>query len=172
VLLGLWILGSLVCRVDLPSVWTTRIMVGAALAMPLLAVASLRQIADDPRLDFHENARLLRPMIEDLNREARPGDVLLMTYPYFGGYFLNWLRAPIDWYGIFSAPSPLPEPRRALLDRMLARHPRIWLMQPWNHWYEQEPGLQLYSLDYAYKANERHYKDWMGLVLYLSPRGS
>ncbi|WP_448594858.1 ArnT family glycosyltransferase [Thermoflexus hugenholtzii] len=172
VLISLGILGSLVRRFDLPSVWTTRIMIGTALVMPLLAVASLRQIADDPRLDFHENARFLRPMIEDLNREARPGDVLLMTYPYFGDYFLNWLRAPIDWYGIFSSPSPLPEPRRALLDRLLTRHSRIWLMRPWNRWHEQEPGLELYLLDHAYKVNERHYEDWMRLVLYLSPRGS
>jgi hypothetical protein len=170
-ILGLVIIESMRRRAD-PPLWTLWIIGGAALAMPLLLVASLRQIADDPRLDFHENARFLRPMIEDLNREARPGDVLLMTYPYFGDYFLNWLRAPIDWYGIFSAPSPLPEPRRALLDRLLTRHSRIWLMRPWNRWHEQEPGLELYLLDHAYKVNERHYEDWMRLVLYLSPRGS
>jgi hypothetical protein len=170
-ILGLVIIERMRRHAD-PPLWTLWIIGGAALALSLLAVVSLRQIADDPRLDFHENARFLRPMIEDLNREARPGDVLLMTYPYFGDYFLNWLRAPIDWYGTFSAPSPLPEPQRTWLDRLLTRYPRIWLMRPWNRWHEQEPGLELYLLDHAYKVNERHYEDWMRLILYLSPRGN
>jgi len=172
VILSLAVIEGLRRRAILPSFRTLWIIGGAALALPVLAAVSLRQIADDPRLDFHENARFLRPMIEDLNREARPGDVLLMTYPYFGDYFLNWLRAPIEWYGIFSAPSPLPESQQALLDRLLARHPRIWLMRPWNRWYEAEHGLELYLLDHAYKVNERHYEHWMRLILYLSPRGS
>lgn len=138
----------------------------------LAAAGSLHLIADEPRYDFHENARFLRPMIEDLNREAQAGDVLLMTYPYFADYFLNWLRAPIDWYGIFSASSPLPQPQRALIDRLLARHPRVWLMRPWNRWEESEPGIERYLLEQAYKVTERDYEDWMRLMLYLSPRGA
>ncbi len=144
---------------------------GASAGMFLAAAGSLHAVADDPRYDFHENARFLRPMIEDLNREAQAGDALLMTYPYFGDYFLNWLRAPVDWYGIFSTTFPPPEPQRALLDRVLARHPRVWLMRPWNRWHEQEPGIERYLLEYAYKVHERDYEDWMRLILYLSPRG-
>ncbi|WP_322798754.1 hypothetical protein [Thermoflexus sp.] len=137
----------------------------------LAAAVSLHAVADDPRYDFHENARFLRPMIEDLNREARPGDALLMTYPYFGDYFLNWLRAPVDWYAIFSTPTPLPQPQRALIDRVLARHPRVWLMRPWNRWHESEPGIERYLILQAYKIKERDYESWMRLMLYLSPRG-
>ncbi len=145
---------------------------GALCGVALLAAAvSLHAVANDPRYDFHENARFLRPMIEDLNQEARPGDALLMTYPYFGDYFLNWLRAPIDWYGIFSAPVPLPQPQRMLIDRVLARYPRVWLMRPWNRWHESEPGIERYLLEQAYKVSERDYEDWMRLMLYLSPRG-
>lgn len=144
---------------------------GLSVGAFLAAAWSLHAIADDPRYDFHENARFLRPMIEDLNREAQAGDVLLMTYPYFGDYFLNWLRAPVDWYGIFSAAFPLPEPQRMLLDRVLARHPRVWLMRPWNRWHEPEPGIERYLLEHAYKVRENDYEDWMRLILYLSPRG-
>lgn len=168
---ALGILWALRRMSESPSAWGLALIGTLAGGSFLAATMALHAVADDPRYDFHENARFLRPMIEDLNREARLGDVLLMTYPYFSDYFLNWLRAPIDWYGIFSSSSSIPQPQRTLIDRLLARHFRIWLMRPWNRWHEQEPWIERYLVEHAYKVKERDYEDWMRLMLYLSPRG-
>jgi hypothetical protein len=67
-ILGLVIIERMRRHAD-PPLWTLWIIGGAALALSLLAVVSLRQIADDPRLDFH----LKRPIPPTDDRGSKSG---------------------------------------------------------------------------------------------------
>ncbi len=141
------------------------------LFLPVMTVASLWAVRNDPQLDFHENSRYLSPLIAQLNREAAPGDALLITTPYFTDYFLNWLRAPVEWEIKPSKPAPLDESSATALQSLLRNYRRIWLMRPLNRWSDSEPGLEIFLLDHAYKVKEYTYEDWMRLLFFLSPGG-
>ena len=104
---------------------------------------------------------------------AGPGgpceDVFLMPDPTLTDYFLNYLHAPLPWYGV--EPKPVDETLGA---RLAARYDRILLGRDRSAAtddQEERRGWERWLTDNAFKLAETRYEDW-GRLLAFSAAGA
>ena len=120
----------------------------------------------DRRYDQYGADRLLRPMTETL-AEVPCGwsdcsDALLVPDPVLTDYFLNYLSAPLVWYGV--DPKPVDE---GLMATVLERYPRVWLARDRNAQtddQEDRRAVERYLAEHAYKLDEQTYDNWARLL--------
>lgn len=144
-------------------------LVAAVMTIAGVVTASLLLVFyrhGDARFDAHDVDRFLRPMMARL-QEVPCGwrgcnHVALVPDPALTDYFLNYLAAPLVWYGIDYAPV---EPR--LMERLQARYGRIWLLRDRSAAAddaEGRRGVERYLVEHAYKLDEEQFDNWARLL--------
>jgi hypothetical protein len=120
----------------------------------------------DMRYDQYGADRLLRPMTNTLAEIpcgwSECSDALLVPDPVLTDYFLNYLGAPLVWYGI--DPKPVDE---GLMATLLERYPRVWLARDRNAQaddQEDHRAVERYLTEHAYKLDEQAYDNWARLL--------
>ncbi len=88
-----------------------------------LSLFSLYRYRDDVRFGGIDPYRALVQLVE---REAQPEDVLVLNNDVMTPFFLNENRARIRWYGLSRDPVQWDEPTRALLVRLSKTYRRVW----------------------------------------------
>ncbi|MBI4786377.1 MAG: hypothetical protein HY782_04955 [Chloroflexi bacterium] len=130
-----------------------------------LALFSLYRYGDDARFGGGDGYRALLQAVE---REAQPRDVLILNNDVFTPFFLNENRARLRWYGLSRDPKQWDEATRALLTRLARSNARVWLAcddsagdlpDPTREWLDQ--SLEI--------LDERSFQDGVHLVLYATP---
>jgi len=105
-------------------------------------------------------------LLDYLPRVSEPQDVLVLDNHFYTKFFLNYNKAPLKWYTLSGDEFP-PEVRKsALLDSLLDRYPRIWLVD------DSVPSLGLprpieqYLSERSYKIDEVAFSNYSRLCLY------
>jgi hypothetical protein len=105
-------------------------------------------------------------LLDYLHRASEPQDVLVLDNDRYTNFFLNYNKALIKWYTLTGDEFP-PEARKStLLDRLLDRYPRIWLVD------DSVPSLGLprpierYLSERSYKIDEVTFSNYSRLCLY------
>lgn len=107
-------------------------------------------------------------LVSHLERHATSEDVLLVSSHVYMGFFMNYNRAPVQWYSLLSKqPDPSPD-EVALLEQVVRRHRRVWLA------IDRVPSLGLprpaekWLTQHAYKLDEQVFSDYCRLCLYTT----
>ena len=111
----------------------------------------------DARYDQYGVDRMLQPMTQTL-AEAPCGwqecrNALLVPDPVLTDTFLNYLAAPLVWYGV--EPSPVDT---SLMEELVERYPRLWLARDRNAATDDQEGrreIERYLADHAYKLTSK-----------------
>lgn len=134
-----------------------------------LLVLSYRQ--GDARFDTYNVDRFLRPMAQRLEQVPCGwrgcDEVLVVPDPSLTDYFLNYLAAPLDWYGV--EPQPVDE---ALMQHLTGRYRRIWLARDRNAQADDQEGrraLERYLAEHAFKVDEQQFDNWARLLQFSAP---
>jgi hypothetical protein len=144
-------------------------LVALGMGLVSFAAASLLLIIyrqGDARFDPYDVDRFLRPIMARLE-EVPCGwqgcdQVALMPDPALTDYFLNYLAAPMVWYGIDYAPV-----NERLMERLAERYGRIWLVRDRSAAADDAEGrraVERYLVEHAYKLDEQQIDDWARLV--------
>ena len=150
-------------------------LVVGLLAIPLfLGIASLQLLQfreGDKRFDPYEVGWSLSPIIEYLENESSPADILIVNSSFQTDYFLNRLRAPLKWYGFPEQQYPPRRDIREQLDRILEQGRRVWLVRAQPQETDAHRGIEQYLVEQAFKVDELQYGNWSRLMLFLPPEG-
>ena len=87
---------------------------------------------------------------------------LLIPDPVLTDYFLNYLSAPLVWYGI--EPKPIDT---KLMTSVIERYPRVWLGRDRNAQtddQEDRRAAERYLTEHAFKLDEQTYDNWARLL--------
>ncbi len=140
------------------------LMTGASVAVASLLLLTYRQ--GDARFDAYDVDRFLQPIMARLE-EVPCGwqgcdQVALVPDPALTDYFLNYLAAPLVWYGIDYAPLNV-----RLMERLGERYGRIWLVRDRNAASDDAEGrraVERWLVEHAFKLDEQRSDDWARLV--------
>ncbi len=147
------------------------LVVGLGMAVAAAVTASLllfmvRQ--GDARYDTYGTDRFLRPMMESLQEVpcgwAGCQEALLVPDASLTDYFLNYLDAPLVWYGTESQPVD-----QQLMDSATGRFRRLWLGRDRSAATDDQEGrrgVERYLAEHAYKLGEQGFDDWARLLQY------
>jgi hypothetical protein len=117
-------------------------MTGLVLAIAL-SLFSLYRYRGDVRFGGSDGYRAL---LQAVQRDARPRDVLILNDDVLAPFFLNENRAGIRWYGMSRDPAQWDEATRALLARLSRQYTYVWfafddltvsLSDPTRAWLEE-----------------------------------
>lgn len=101
-----------------------RIRIIAAFTIAIaLSLCSLYRYRDDARFGGGDGYRAL---LQTVQRDVQPRDVLILNDDVLAPFFLNENRAPIRWYGLSRDPAQWDEATRALLMRLSRHYVRVW----------------------------------------------
>jgi hypothetical protein len=155
-------------------VWIWRRPERAGLAALLLGAASIVTASlllliyrqGDARFDAYDVDRFLQPIMARLE-EVPCGwqgcdQVALVPDPALTDYFLNYLSAPLVWYGIDYAPV-----NERLMERLAGRYGRIWLVRDRSGAAddaEGRRGVERWLAANAFKLDEQQIDNWARLV--------
>lgn len=155
-------------------VWIWRRPERAGLAALLMGAASVVTASlllmiyrqGDARFDAYDVDRFLKPIMARLE-EVPCGwqgcdHVALAPDPALTDYFLNYLSAPLVWYGIDYAPV-----NERLMERLAGRYGRIWLVRDRSGAADDAEGrraVERWLAEHAYKLDEQRIDDWARLV--------
>jgi len=155
-------------------VWIWRRPQRAGLAALLMAAASIVTASlllliyrqGDARFDAYDVDRFLKPIMARLE-EVECGwqdcdQVALLPDPALTDYFLNYLRAPLVWYGLDYAPV-----NERLMERLAGRYGRIWLVRDRSAAADDAEGrraVERWLVEHAFKLEEEQIDDWARLV--------
>jgi hypothetical protein len=141
------------------------------LGMAVLAVVTSSWLLSiyrqgDGRFDPYNVDRFLQPLIQRLE-QVECGwrgcdDVLVVPDPALTDYFLNYLGAPLVWYGIDNAPVD-----EQLMEQLAARYGRIWLVRDRNAAADDAEGrraVERYLVEHTFKLDELQIDNWARLV--------
>ncbi len=119
----------------------------ALLAMTGIAVAlslfSMYRYRDDARFGGSAGYRAL---LQTVQRDEAPSDVLILDNDVLTPFFLNENRARLRWYGLSRDPAQWDDATRALLARLSRQYARVWfafddstapLPDPTRDWLDQ-----------------------------------
>jgi hypothetical protein len=105
-------------------------------------------------------------LLDYLHRASEPQDVLVLDTHLYTKFFLNYNKAPLKWYALTGDEFP-PEARKsALLDRLLDRYPRIWLVDDSVPWLGLPRPIERYLSERSYKIEEATFSNYSRLCLY------
>lgn len=130
----------------------------------LISGLALWRAHDDPRyygdLDY-------QALLAHLDENARPDDTLILQEPGLVNFFLNYNKAPLDWYCLDEGESPEgSEEVAALYGQLLMRHRRIWLVtEPLSPFGWPGPS-DVWLAFHAYKISESTFGNRARLVLF------
>jgi 4-amino-4-deoxy-L-arabinose transferase-like glycosyltransferase len=125
----------------------------------------------DARFDPYDVDRFLRPLLKRL--EDVPcgwhgcDQVLIVPDPTLTDYFLNYLRAPLVWYGIDYTPL-----NTRLMEQLMTRYRRIWLLRDRSAAADDAEGrraVERYLTEHAFKLDEQQVENWARLMQFSSP---
>ncbi len=144
-------------------------LAAAGMSAASLVVASLLLITyrqGDARFDAYDVDRFLQPIMARLE-EVPCGwqgcdQVALVNDPALTDYFLNYLAAPLVWYGIDYAPL-----NERLMERLAERYGRIWLVRDRSAAADDAEGrrvVERWLIENAYKLDEQRIDEWARLV--------
>ncbi|MFZ2362798.1 MAG: hypothetical protein WA040_25895, partial [Anaerolineae bacterium] len=139
-------------------------MSAASLAVASLLLVTYRQ--GDARFDAYDVDRFLRPIMARLEQVPCGwqgcDQVALVNDPALTDYFLNYLSAPLVWYGIDYAPV-----NQRLMERLAERYGRIWLVRDRSAAADDAEGrraVERWLVEHAFKLDEQRFEDWARLV--------
>jgi len=144
-------------------------LAAAGMSVASLVVASLLLVTyrqGDARFDAYDVDRFLQPIMARLE-EVPCGwqgcdQVALVNDPALTDYFLNYLAAPLVWYGIDYAPL-----NERLMERLGERYGRIWLVRDRSAAADDSEGrraVERWLVEHAYKLDEQSFDNWARLV--------
>jgi hypothetical protein len=81
-------------------------------------------------------------------------------------FFLNYNKAPLKWYALTGDEFPPEASKSALLDRLLDRYPRIWLVDDSVPWLGLPRPIERYLSERSYKIEEATFSNYSRLCLY------
>ncbi len=155
-------------------VWIWRQPQRAGLAALLMTAASVIAASlllviyrqGDARFDAYDVDRFLKPIMARLE-EVPCGwqgcdQVALVNDPALTDYFLNYLAAPLVWYGIDYAPV-----NQRLMERLAGRYGRIWLIRDRSAAADDAEGrraVERWLVEHTFKLDEEQIDDWARLV--------
>jgi hypothetical protein len=105
-------------------------------------------------------------LLDYLHQASEPQDVLVLDTYLYTQFFLNYNKTLLKWYTLTGDEFPPAARKSALLDRLLERYPRIWLVD------DSVPGLGLprpierYLSERSYKIDEATFSNYSRLCLY------
>ena len=117
-----------------------------------LAGIVVARYAGDPRLGGSEG---YRRMVETIETQADPRDVLILNDDAQARYFFNTNRAHLKWYGLSRDPARWDAPTQNLVTRLGQEYSRVWFAyddavdapNPMHDWL-QENWQQLRSVSF------------------------
>jgi hypothetical protein len=155
-------------------VWIWRRPARAGLAALLMTAASVAVASGllliyrqgDARFDAYDVDRFLKPIMARLE-ESSCGwqgcdQVALVNDPALTDYFLNYMAAPLVWYGLDYAPL-----NERLMERLIERYGRIWLVRDRSAAADDVEGrraVERWLVEHAYKLDEQQIDSWARLV--------
>ncbi|MDE3090685.1 MAG: hypothetical protein KGJ80_15020, partial [Chloroflexota bacterium] len=98
-----------------------RRVIAAFIIAAALSLFSIYRYSDDPRLGSGYPALLQR-----VQRDAQPRDVLILNDDAQLPLFLDENRARLRWYGLSRDPKQWDDATRALLTRLSQQYARVW----------------------------------------------
>jgi len=139
-------------------------MSAASVVVASLLLVTYRQ--GDARFDAYDVDRFLRPIMARLEQVPcgwRGCDqVALVNDPALTDYFLNYLAAPLVWYGIDYAPV-----NERLMERLAERYGRIWLARDRSAAADDSEGrraVERWLVEHTFKLDEQQVDSWARLV--------
>ena len=175
--LALWLLWVVLTLVGLWVLWQKprqALLVGLVALPVFLGIASIQLLQyreGDKRFDPYALAWSLAPIVEHLNENAHPDDILIVNSAFQSDYFLNRLQASLKWYGLGDQEYPIRKDISALVDRILDQGRQIWLVRGQPKEVDEYRGLERYLIERAFKVDELQFENWSRLMLFLPPRG-
>jgi len=140
------------------------VMTGVSVVVASLLLLVYRQ--GDARFDAYDVDRFLKPILARLEEVECGWDgcdqVALMPDPALTDYLLNYLRAPLVWYGLDYAPV-----NERLMARLADRYGRIWLLRDRAAAAddaEGRRGVERWLAEHAFKVDEQQSDGWARLV--------
>ena len=136
-------------------------MTGLAFALSLFSVY---RYGDDARFGAGDGYRALLQVVE---REAQPRDVLILDNDVFTPFFLNEDRSRLRWYSLSRDPKQWDEVTETLLARLARDHEHIWLAlddstgdlpDPTRDWFEKHQS----------KIAQRDFADGVHLLVFAT----
>lgn len=171
---GLLLSLALVALALAALVWIWRRPERAGLAALLMTAASVAVASGllliyrqgDARFDAYDVDRFLKPIMARLE-ESSCGwqgcdQVALVNDPALTDYFLNYMAAPLVWYGLDYAPL-----NERLMERLAERYGRIWLVRDRSAAADDAEGrraVERWLVEHAYKLEEQQIDNWARLV--------
>jgi hypothetical protein len=131
-----------------------------------LAGFSLYQYYDDPRFGGGEDYHLL---LNYLKTTARPDDVVILAAGQHMNFFLNYNKAQQNWYTLASSQALLSERTKALLEKIIHRYERIWLVMDNIPEHRLPRPPERWLSENAYKVEEKIFSHFSRLCLFSSP---
>ena len=144
-------------------------LAAAGMSMASLVVASLLLVTyrqGDARFDAYDVDRFLKPIMARLE-EVPCGwqgcdQVALVNDPALTDYFLNYLGAPLAWYGLDYAPL-----NQRLMERLAERYGRIWLVRDRSAAADDAEGrreVERWLVEHTFKLEEQQIDNWARLM--------
>ena len=130
-----------------------------------LALVALYRVADDPHFGMSAGYQSL---IQTLQRDAQPDDVIILNDDARTPQFLNANRASPRWYGLSRDPKQFDEATRALLDRLSHRYARVWFVYD-DAEIDQSDPTQDWLTQSMRVAEQHNFDEGIHLTLYQLP---
>jgi len=139
------------------------VLVGSLLLPIALSGFCLSRYYDEP---FFPGGDDYHALLNHLSQASKPQDVLILDTDLYTKFFLNYNKTLLKWYTLHGDEFPLEAKKAALLDKLLDRYFRIWVVD------DSAPSLGLprpierYLSERAYKINEVTFSSYSRLCLY------
>lgn len=97
---------------------------------------------------------------------SQPQDTLVLTNHTYTNFFLNYNKSRLNWYGFTWREQPLAAETIELLERLVSRYSRIWLVVDHVRALRLPSPVEEWLSQRAYKIDEKVFSDYARLCLY------
>jgi hypothetical protein len=128
-----------------------------------LAWLFLSRCYKDPRFGGGDDYHALLEYLQDF---SHPQDTLVLTNHTYTNFFLNYNKSRLNWYGLTWREQPLATETVELLEGLVSRYPRIWLVVDHVRALHLPSPVEEWLSQRAYKIDEEVFSDYARLCLY------
>jgi hypothetical protein len=154
-----WAMVILVRETPPSSLYRAHLLVGLTLLIVGGAALALARYKNDGHADYVG-------MVSFLKSNSEVSDVIIQNSPPDTAILQNHYKGRLPSYGLFEGDAPLSQDTFGMLDRLSARHPRIWLIP--DELPPSTSSLDLWFTDRGWSPTYYSFGDER-LTLYSSP---
>lgn len=136
---------------------------GSLITLLSLIAFTLPRYYDDPRFGGGTDYQAL---LAYLKEASDPEDVMVLTNHGYMDFFLNYDKTTLNWYALVKEGPPLPELTVSLLERLIKRYSRIWLVVDSGPEQGLPRPVERWLTERTYKVQETQFSQYARLLLY------